>query len=78
MTTRKITTYYDAADGTEPDVTVEVEQQDRFTALVIDDMDALGVPADEQAAVRERAIEHFWATEHLAWLRSPEGEASGQ
>lgn len=85
MTTRKITTcYYVRADGyeyligEEPSITVEVEQEDRFTARVCDDLDELGVPADEQAGVRERAIEQFWAAEHSAWLQSPEGEASGQ
>jgi hypothetical protein len=78
MTNRKITTHYEAADGTEPDITVEVEQQDRFTAIVIDDLDDLGVPADEQPGVRDRAIAAFWAAERSDWLQSPEGEASGQ
>lgn len=78
MATRKITIYYEAADGTEPDVTVEVEQQDRFTAIVLDDLDALSVPPDEQPSLRERAVAAFWAAERAAWLQSPAGEVSGQ
>ena len=76
MSPRKITTYYyEAADDTEPDVTVEVEQQDRFTALVCDDLDALGVPEAEQPGLRERAIEAYWAAERSAYLRSnPDAE----
>lgn len=85
MTTRKITTcYYTRADGyeylvgEEPYVTLTVERQDRLTALVIDDLDELGVPADEQSGVRDRAIDQFWEAERSDWLLSPEGEASGQ
>lgn len=83
--TRKITTtYYTRADGyeylagEEPSITVEVEQQDRFTATVIDDLEAAGVPTNEQPGLRERAIEQFWSAEHAAWLMTPAGEASGQ
>lgn len=76
--TRAITTTYEATAGTEVDITVEVEQQDRFTAIVLDDLDELGVPADEQDGVRARAVEQFWQVERAAWLQSPEGEASGQ
>lgn len=75
---RTVTTYYESADGTEPSITVEVEQQDRFTAIVLDDLDDLGVPADEQPGVRDRAVEAFWAAERSDWLQSPAGEASGQ
>lgn len=83
MATRKITTsYYVRADGyeflvgEEPSVTVEVEQEDRFTARVCDDLDALGVPAGEQPGVRERAIEAYWAAERSAWLETPAGEGA--
>lgn len=75
MTTRKITTYYEAADGTEPDITVEVEQEDQFTARVCDDLDDLGVPECEQASLRDRAVEAFWAAERSAYLQgNPDAE----
>ncbi len=56
--TRKITTYYTAADGTEPDVTVEVSQLNVFDVEVsgLDD-----VPDDEHDGVVERATEQYWA-----------------
>jgi hypothetical protein len=75
MTIRKITTYYEAANGTEPDITVDVEQEDRFTARVCDDLDDLGVPESEQAGVRDRAIDAFWAAERAAYLQgNPDAE----
>ena len=91
MTTRKITTTYEALEPTnvlfaghavlsanryvERSVTVEVEQEDRFTARVCDDLDDLGVPADEQAGVRDHAIEAFWAAERSAYPRgNPDAE----
>lgn len=75
MTTRKVTTYYEAADGTEPDITVEVEQEDRFTARVCDDLGDLGVPEIEQAGLRDRAVEAFWAAERSAYLQgNPDAE----
>jgi len=69
MSTRTITTFYEAADGSEPDITVEVEQLDRFTVEVIG-LDDLGVPESEQAGVRDRAVELYWAAERLAYLAS--------
>jgi hypothetical protein len=75
MTTRKITTCYEAADGTEPTITLEVEQEDRFTAIVLDDLDDLGVPESEQAGLRARAVEAYWAAERRAYIMSnPDAE----
>lgn len=75
VTTRKITTYYESADGTEPEITLDVEQEDRFTARVCDDLDDLGVPQIEQPGLRERAIEAFWAAERRAYIMSnPDAE----
>lgn len=75
MTIRKITTHYEAADGTEPDITVEVEQEDRFTATVCDDLDDMGVPIGEQAGVRDRAVEQFWQSERIVYLMAnPDAE----
>lgn len=67
MTTRKVTTYYEAADGTEPDITVTVCQLDRFTVKVEDTDD---VPASERAGLVERATELYWAAERRAYLAS--------
>lgn len=72
MTTRKITTYYEAADGTEPDITVTVCQLDRFTVEVEDTDD---VPPSERAGIVERATEAYWAAERTAYLAgNPDAE----
>lgn len=72
MTTRKITTWYEDVDG-EREITVDVEQQDRFTAIVLDELG--GVPEGEQQGVRERAVEAYWAAERSAYLASnPDAE----
>ncbi len=75
MDNRKITTWYEDVDG-EREIAVDVEQQDRFTAIVLDDL--LGCPEDERDGIRERAVAEYWRLERSDWLQSPEGEASGQ
>jgi hypothetical protein len=75
--TREITLTYERDEGGESEVTLTVERQDRFAALVLDDLTELGVPADEQQSLTVRAVEAFWAAEHAAWLRTPEAEAAG-
>ncbi len=75
MTTRKITTYYAQTDESDATITVTVEQEDRFTATVCDDLDDLGVPTDEQPGLRLRVIEQFWQAERAAWVRAnPDAE----
>jgi len=74
MDNRKITTHYEDADG-EREITVDVEKQDRFTAIVLDDL--LGCPEDERDGIRERAVAAYWAAEHSDWLQTPDGEANG-
>lgn len=69
MSTRKITTYYEVADGTEP-ITLEVEQDDRFMVNICTDLAEMGVPTDERFGVIERATEGFWRAERAAYLRS--------
>lgn len=72
--TRKITTYYEAVDGTEQDITVEVTQTSRF------DVEVTGldvVPESEIRGVTERATELYWAAERAEYLRSPEAERNG-
>lgn len=69
---RKVTTYYEAADGTERDVTVDVTDVSRFDAEVegLDD-----VPAGERPGVIFRATELFWAAERSAYLNgNPDAE----
>ncbi len=53
MDNRKITTFYEDVDG-EREIAVDVEQQDRFTAIVLDDL--LGCPEGERDGIRERAV----------------------
>lgn len=65
--TRRITTYYEAADGTEPDITVEVCQLDRFT-VEVEDTD--NVPPGEREGIVQRATDAFWAAERSAYLAS--------
>lgn len=65
MTTRKITTFYTAADGSEPDVTVDVTLLNCFDVEVTD-LDEL--PDAEIAGVTERATAAFWAAERSAYL----------
>ncbi len=69
--TRKITTYYTAADGTEPDVTLDVTQVSVFDVEVSDEL--YDLPEDEQAGVMERVTEQLWAAERAAHLA---GEAA--
>jgi hypothetical protein len=73
---RKVTTHYECADGVEREITIEVEQEDRYTVNVCSGLD--GVPEDEREGVIDRATEAFWAAARAEWLRTPEGEASGQ
>lgn len=69
---RKITTYYEAADGTEPDITVSVCQLDRFTVEIEDTDD---VPDGERAGIVERATEAYWGAERRAYIMSnPDAE----
>ncbi len=69
---RKVTTFFTAADESEPDITVEVTQLNRFDVEVtgLDD-----VPESELAGVIERATELYWAAERRAYLlSSPDAE----
>lgn len=77
MKSRDVSTYYEAPDGTEPTITVTVEPEDLRHAEVTTDLDALGVPEDEQAGVCGRAIEAYWAAERDVYLRSGQAERDG-
>lgn len=74
MNTRTVTTFYEAADGTEQDITIEVTQVSRF------DVEVTGldvVPESEIRGVTERATALFWAAERAEYLRSGEAERNG-
>ncbi len=71
--TRKITTYYTAADGTEPNVTLDVTQTSVFDVEVSDEL--YDLPDSEQAGVMERVTEQFWAAERSKFLLE---EAAGE
>lgn len=71
---RSVTTFYEAVDGTEQEITVEVTQ------LTLLDVEVTGldvVPESEIRGVTERATELFWAAERAEYLRSPAAERNG-
>ena len=67
---REIATYYAQTEESDATVTVTVETESRSVAVVCSDLDELGVPADEQAGVRDRAIEAYWAAERAHYLQT--------
>lgn len=75
MQNRKITVYYEDEQWIERELVVEVEQQDRFAAIVIDDLDH--IPEREHDRIKQQAEQKFWELEHEAWLLTPEAEAMG-
>lgn len=66
MTTRIVTTFYEAADGTEPDIQVTVSDGDNSRECVVE-TDLSDLPEAERQGVRERAEELYWAAESTAW-----------
>ena len=77
MKSRSITTSYEADDGSEPNVSVTVELDGPRHAVVVDDLDELGVPVGEQPGVHMRATAAYWAAERAEYLRSGEAERNG-
>ncbi len=73
---RTVTTYYEADDGTEPGISVDVSPDGLRDVTIESDLS--DVPEGERRGVVERATELYWAAEHADYVSSGQAERDGE